>query len=74
VDLANKALHLRFSAETPLALEALAALVRTHAGASVSPQGVLSVAVPGDASPVVALHSLLAALAAGLPAVAVADL
>ena len=74
VDLAGRALHLRFSAETALAPEALVALVRTHPGASVSPQGVLSVALPAGASPVLALQSLLAALAAGLPAVALADL
>jgi transcription-repair coupling factor (superfamily II helicase) len=63
VDFAGGALHVRFAPHPALAPNALVAFVRSRAGATLSPQGVLRVPTPPGSGALDALAGLLRALA-----------
>jgi transcription-repair coupling factor (superfamily II helicase) len=67
-DRAGGALHLRLAEQGPLAPETLVGLVRTLAGASLSPAGVLKVTPPPGVAPLAALEDVLDTLQAAVGA------
>jgi transcription-repair coupling factor (superfamily II helicase) len=63
VDFAGGALHVRFAPDPALAPNALVEFVRSRAGATLSPQGVLRVPTPAGSGALDALAGRLRALA-----------